>query len=374
MTTTLEAPTDISTDVPADVSNLFEPVRLGSLELPNRLVMAPMTRSMATDDLVPTEATAVYYARRAEAGLILTEATIVRPDGQGYPNTPGIWSDEQVAGWKQVTDRVHDEGGRIFLQLWHVGRVSHGIYLDGGTPVAPSAVPLDGRVPRSDDLEYGTPRALSADEIPAYIQAFADGARNARRAGFDGVEIHGANGYLLDQFLHFHTNRRTDAWGGTPEKMTRFPAAVVDAVVDAWGDAGGQDGRVGLRLSPGAYFNMEGDPRDAEVFRLLLADLSGRAVSDLGLAYVHTGIFDDSMTFEELGGQTATDFLRENWNGTLIGCGSYTPESGAKSLAEQRFDVLAIGRPFIANPDLVTRVRDGDDLKDYDANMLNELV
>ena len=365
MTTTLEAPTDVSTDL----SILFEPVRLGSLELPNRLVMAPMTRSMATDDLVPTEATAEYYARRADAGLILTEATIVRPDGQGYPNTPGIWSEEQVAGWKRVTDRVHEESGRIFLQLWHVGRVSHAIYLDGGAPVAPSAVPLEGRVPRSDDLQYGTPRALLADEIPAYIQAFAEGARNAHRAGFDGVEIHGANGYLIDQFLHFHTNRRTDAWGGTLEKMTRFATAVVDAVIDAWGDAGGEDGRVGLRLSPGAYFNQEGDPRDAEVFRLLLADLSDRT-----LAYVHTGIFDDSMTFEELGGLTATDFLRENWKGTLVGCGSYTPETGAQSLANQRFDVLAIGRPFIANPDLVTKVRDGEDLKGYDASMLNELV
>ncbi|MDA8017227.1 MAG: alkene reductase [Thermoanaerobaculia bacterium] len=327
--------------------------------------MAPMTRSMATDELVPTEATAEYYARRAAAGLLLTEATIVRADGQGYPNTPGIWNDEQVAGWSRVTRRVHEEGGRIFLQIWHVGRVSHPVYLDGGTPVAPSAVPLEGRVSRSEDLQYGTPRALRGDEIPAYIESFAEGARNARAAGFDGVEIHGANGYLIDQFLHFHTNRRTDAWGGTPAAMVRFAVDVVDSVVDAWGDAG----RVGLRLSPGAYFNMEGDPRDAEVFRLLLGELSDR-----GLAYVHTGIFDDAMIFEELDGATAGAFLREHWNGTLIGCGNYQPETGAEAIEGGRFDALALGRSFLANPDLVAKTRVGDALRAYDASMLEDLV
>jgi len=342
--------------------NILEPVQLGSLQLANRIVMAPMTRSMAGAGLVPTEQSARYYARRHDAGLILTEATIIRPDGQGYPDTPGIFSDDQVQGWREVTQAVHEEGGRIFLQLWHVGRVSHPHYLDGALPVAPSAVPLSGRVPRSD-FEYGTPRALGSEEVEELIDDFAAATVRAREAGFDGVEIHGANGYLLDQFLHHHTNRRDDAWGGTTKKMARFPLAVVDAVTAAW-----EPGRVGIRLSPGAYFNMEGDERDREVFELLLPELESR-----GLAYVHVGIFDDAMTFDELKGMRATEFLRKHYGGTLIGCGSYTAESGAEAIALDKFDLLAIGRPFIANPDLVSKLREGEPLVGYDAEMLTTL-
>jgi N-ethylmaleimide reductase len=343
---------------------LLRPFRLSpSLELKNRVAMAPMTRSMAGPGLVPTEAMAAYYARRAAAGLIVTEATIVRADGQGYPDTPGIWSAEQIAGWRRVTERVHQEGGKIFLQLWHVGRVSHPTFLGGELPVAPSAVPLEGRVPRSGDLTYGTPRALELEEIPAFVASYAEGAANAREAGFDGVEIHGANGFLIDQFLHHHTNRRTDVYGGSVEAMQRFALEVVDAVTARVGAD-----RTGLRLSPGAYFNMQGDPRDKAVFVSLLAELESRS-----LAYVHTGIFDDRQTFPELGGQTASAFLRAHYRGNLIGCGSYTPERGAEAISDGRFDLVAVGRPFIANPDLVDRLKKGDELRPYDEKMLLSL-
>ena len=266
---------------------LFRPIDLSSqLTLPNRIVMAPMTRSMATDELVPTDAMAKYYARRGEAGLIITEATIVRPDGQGYANTPGIYSRAQIDGWRRVTEAVHDAGGRIFLQLWHVGRVSHPFFLGGKRPIAPSAVALSGSLPRRRDLEYGTPRELNEREIQTLIEDFAIAARNAMNSGFDGVEIHGANGYLIDQFLHFHSNRRTDGWGGDPERMARFPLAIVDAVLRETGE-----GRTGLRLSPGAYVHMNGDSKDAKVFQFLLSRLDGQQ-----LAYVHAGIFDDKIS------------------------------------------------------------------------------
>ncbi len=345
-------------------STLLRPFTLSpSVELKNRVVMAPMTRSMASAALVPTEAMAAYYGRRAAAGLILTEATIVRADGQGYPNTPGIWSREQVAGWRRVTDRVHENGGKIFLQLWHVGRVSHPTFLDGELPIAPSAVPLEGRIPRSEGLQYGTPRALDLDEIPGIVEAFAQGAENAIEAGFDGVEIHGANGYLIDQFLHHHTNRRDDRYGGSIENLTRFALEIVDAV----GQRIGLD-RTGLRLSPGAYFNMTGEARDAEVFRHLLRELEAR-----DLAYVHVGIFDDQQTFDELGGDTASAFLRKSYSGTLIGCGSYDPEHGAEAIAASRFDLIAIGRPYIANPDLIDKIEKDRELRPYDESMLLSL-
>lgn len=356
----------VTTEAPVEaLKALLQPFALSSeVQLENRILMAPLTRSMASDELVPTEAMAEYYARRAAAGLIISEATIVRADGQGYPNTPGIWSETQVAGWRRVTDRVHAAGGKMFVQLWHVGRVSHPVFLDGAAPIAPSAVPLEGRVPRSDGLQYGTPRALETDEIPALVKAFADGAARAREAGFDGVEIHGANGYLIDQFLHAHTNRRTDEYGGTVENQLRFPLQVVDAVIESIGAS-----RVGIRLSPGAYFNMTGSASDAEVFKAFLQALESR-----GLAYVHTGIFDDSMTFDELGGKTAGAFLRENYGGTLVGNGSYNAESGADAVAADHFDLLAIGRPFIANPDYVERITAGEDLVPYDDSMLTTLV
>jgi 2,4-dienoyl-CoA reductase-like NADH-dependent reductase (Old Yellow Enzyme family) len=342
---------------------LLEPYELNdSLTLKNRIVMAPMTRCMATDELVPTEQMAGYYARRAEAGLIISEATIVRPDGQGYPNTPGIYSSAQVKGWQQVTEAVHAREGLMFLQLWHVGRVSHPSYLKGELPVAPSAVPLTGRLKRNSELEYGMPRALETDEIPAIVEAYAQGAANAMEAGFDGVEIHGANGYLIDQFLHRHSNRRTDGYGGSMENLTRFALEVVDAVV-----ARVDRKRVGIRLSPGAYHYMESHPDDPDVFRLLLAHLEERRI-----AYVHTGIFDDSIVFDYLDG-TATAFLRRHHRGAVIGCGSYTPQRAAECIADSAFDLIAFGRPFIANPDLVSRIAKGEAPAAYDESMLETL-
>ncbi len=333
-----------------------------SLKLKNRIVMAPMTRSMASDSLVPTEESARYYGRRSDAGLIITEATIVRSDGQGYPNTPGIYTQDQVKGWSRVTDEVHRRGGRIFLQLWHVGRVSHPVYLNGELPIAPSAVPLEGSLPRHRDLQYGSPRALMLDEIQALEEAFAQGAAGAQRAGFDGVEIHGANGYLIDQFLHYHTNRRSDAYGGSPENMARFALEIVDA---ASAEIGAE--RVGIRLSPGAYVHMNPSPDDASVFKALLRSLESRQ-----LAYVHTGIFDDSTSFDYLHG-TAGAFLRRHFRGTLMGNGGYTLDKAALALRDREFDLVSIGRPFIANPDLIGRLKAGLPFKTYEESMLTQL-
>ncbi|MEJ2188542.1 MAG: alkene reductase [Acidobacteriota bacterium] len=346
---------------PAEI--LLRPYRLSpELELANRVVMAPMTRSMAGEGLVPTATMAAYYARRAAAGLLISEGAIVRADGQGYPKVPGIFTEAQVEGWREVTRRVHAEGGVIFLQLWHVGRVSHPFYLAGELPIAPSAVALEGRRPRSGGLEYGTPRALTPEEIGELVEAFADAAANAVTAGFDGVEIHGANGYLVDQFLHHHTNRRDDAWGGSPAKMSRFALAVVDAVAARTGPE-----RVGIRLSPGAYNHMEPHADDAAVFVHLLEELEKRV-----LAYVHVGIFDRTMVHENLGG-TAEAFLRRHYQGTLIGCGGFTAASAARAVAAGEIDLAAFGRPFIANPDLIARIRDGRTLEPYDPSMLARL-
>ena len=347
--------------VPSEI--LLCPCRLSpALELANRVVMAPMTRSMAGEGLVPTAATAAYYARRADAGLLITEGAIVRAEGQGYPDVPGIFTDAQVEGWREVTRRVHAEGGVIFLQLWHVGRVSHPFYLGGELPIAPSAVALEGRLPRSGGLEYGTPRAATPEEIDELVEAFAHGAANALTAGFDGVEIHGANGYLVDQFLHHHTNRRDDAWGGSSARMARFALAVVDAVAARTGPE-----RVGIRLSPGAYHHMAPHADDAAVFVHLLGELEKRR-----LAYVHVGIFDRTTFHENLGG-TAEAFLRRHFTGTLIGCGGFTAASAARAVEAGEVDLTAFGRPFIANPDLVARIRTGSSFELYDQSMLDRL-
>jgi len=351
--------------MPTSLETLFTPYPLSSsLTLANRIVMAPLTRCMATDDLVPTAKSADYYARRAEAGLIISEATIVRADGQGYPNTPGIFTPAQIDGWREITNAVHSQGGKIFLQLWHVGRVSHPVYLGGKQPIAPSAVPLSGRLRRSatENLEYGMPRALEAEEIPLIVQAFANGATNAIEAGFDGVEIHGANGYLIDQFLHYQTNQRTDEYGGSTEKNARFALEVIDAVVTRVGHE-----RVGIRLSPGAHVHLEGQVADVPTFKYLLQQIQQR-----NLVYIHTGIFDDSVVFDYLG-STATEFLRQNYAGTVIGCGTYSPEKAAQHIEAKQFDLIAFGRPFIANHDMVAKLRQGETLKAYAESMLEDL-
>ena len=345
-------------------TELLLPFKLNStIELKNRILMAPLTRCMADENLVPTQAMVEYYARRAEAGLIISEATIIRPDAQGYPNTPGLFTSEQIQGWKKVTDAVHANGGKIFAQLWHVGRVAHPHFFDGEV-LAPSAIGIEGSVPRMRELTYQTPKAATSEDIQSLIADYAKAAENAVEAGFDGVEIHGANGYLIDQFLHYAANDREDEYGQTPENMSRFALEVVDAVIDTIGTD-----KTALRLSPGAYFNMSEDNRDKAVFDYLLAQLNTRQ-----LAYLHGGIFDDSMRFSSLEDKTTSEYLRANYNGTLVGVGSYSFESAKGAIEENRFDLIAIGRPFIANPDYVSRISQGKELVVYDDAMLAELI
>ncbi|KAF7770146.1 hypothetical protein PCIT_a3119 [Pseudoalteromonas citrea] len=345
-------------------STLFSPFELNStLTLQNRILMAPLTRCMADENLVPTEQMAQYYARRADTGLIISEATIIRPDGQGYPNTPGLFNQAQVDGWKKVTTAVHNAGGKIFAQLWHVGRVAHPHFFGEGEVLSASNIGIEGTVPRMRDLYFQTPKAASVDEIAQLTADYAQAAKNAIEAGFDGVEIHGANGYLIDQFLHYASNDRRDQYGGTPENMSRFALEVVDAVVAAIGSD-----RVALRLSPGAYFLMEGSNDDRAVFDYLL-----RALNSRDLAFVHIGIFDDSMTFDYLDGR-ASDYVRANYTGVLVGVGGYTAETGTQAIEENRFDLVAVGRPMIANPDYINRIRNGEPLKEYEESMLKELV
>jgi len=343
--------------------NLFQPFALNdSIELSNRILMAPLTRCMADDDLVPTQAMADYYGRRAEAGLIISEAVIIRPDGQGYPNTPGLFTQEQIAGWHKVTTAVHQNGGKIFAQLWHTGRVAHPHFF-GSEVLAPSALAVEGSVPRMRELTYQVPKAVTSGDIKQLVIDYAQAAENAVEAGFDGVEIHGANGYLIDQFLHHDSNIRDDEFGGNPENMAKFPLAVVDAIIDRIGEE-----KTALRVSPGAYFNIAGDSRDRAVFDYFLGELEQR-----NLAFLHLGIFDDSMEFDYLGG-TASSYVRENYKQTLVCVGGYNAETASTAIAENKFDLIAIGRPFIANPDYIEKVRNGSELVEYAEEMLMSLV
>lgn len=348
--------------------NLFKPYALNnSINLNNKILMAPLTRCMADDNLVPTQAMAEYYARRAESGLIISEAVIIRPDGQGYPNTPGLFTQAQIDGWQAVTTAVHNSGGKIFAQLWHTGRVAHPYFYGEGNddaPVlAPSAIGVEGSVPRMRELTYKTPKAVSIDEINSLVSDYALAAENAIKAGFDGVEIHGANGYLIDQFLHHDSNQRSDEYGGSSENMIRFALEVVDGIISKIGND-----RTALRVSPGAYFNMAGDSRDRQVFDLLLPELEKR-----DLAFLHIGIFDDSMEFDYLGGK-ASSYVRANYSKTLVGVGSYTAETASEAIESDKFDLIAIGRPFIANPDYVSKIRNNEPLVSYSDEMLTSLV
>ena len=344
--------------------NLFQPYALNdTITLNNRILMAPLTRCMADDNLVPTQAMAEYYGRRADAGLIISEAVIIRPDGQGYPNTPGLFTQAQIAGWKTVTERVHGNGGKIFAQLWHTGRVAHPHFFEQGEVLAPSAIAVEGSVPRMRELTYQVPKAVTQTDIEGLINDYAQAAENAIEAGFDGVEIHGANGYLIDQFLHFDSNKRQDEYGQTPENMARFPLAVVDAVIERIGKD-----RTALRVTPGAYFNMATDANDRAVFDYLLPELDKRQ-----LAFLHIGIFDDAMEFDYLGG-TASSYVRANYRNTLVGVGSYTAETASKAIENEQFNLIAIGRPFIANPDYVKKIRNGEQVTPYSEEMLASLV
>lgn len=345
------------------MDNLFTPLELNKrITLKNRIIMAPLTRCMADDDLAPTQDMADYYARRAETGLIISEAIIIRPDGQGYPNTPGIFTSKQVEGWKIVTSAVHQAGGQIFAQLWHTGRVAHPHFF-GGDVIAPSNKGLTGSIPRMRELSYVTPKPVTKNEINQLVEDYRQAALNALEAGFDGVELHGANGYLIDQFLHYSCNKRNDEFGGNAQNMVRFPLMVIDAVSDAI-----SSDLTALRLSPGAYFKMDPDERDRNVFDYFLQQLTVK-----NLCYLHVGVFDESMKFDYLGG-TVGDYIRMHYDKTLIGVGGLTPEAASKAVETGRYDLVAIGRPLIANPDYVQRVKMGIPLVEYDDSMLLELI
>lgn len=345
--------------------NLLQPFQLTDLHcLKNRIIMAPMTRNKSNDDLTATTAMADYYARRADAGLIITEGTIIRPDARAFTHVAGIFNQQQIDSWQTVTQAVHQQNGLIFLQLWHVGRASHPDFLDGQLPISASATVMTQRAPRANGLNHGQSRAVSADEIQGLISSYAQAAKNAIKAGFDGVEIHGANGYLIDQFLHYHTNHREDEFGGSPENMARFALEIVKACGNAIGF-----NRVGLRLSPGGYLNeIVGDSRDSAVFESLLTQLNS-----LPIAYVHTGNFDDRVKFPELNDLTMTQFIRQYYRGTLIACGSYSFSNAQEKIHQNEFDLIALGRPFIANPDLITRLQNQQEILNYDRSMLEIL-
>ena len=332
--------------------------------LKNRLVMAPMTRAFAEDDGSPTQAMVNYYAKRADAGLIITEGTIIHPEGTGYHNVPGIYTNKHVEKWKLVSQAVHKKGGRIFMQIWHVGRVSHPSFLNGNLPVSASATTMRGKIRRSEGLYYGESRRATLAEIKLLVQSYVDAAKNAISAGFDGVEIHAANGYLIDQFLHYNTNLREDIYGSNPENMSRFALEIVKACGDTIGFE-----RIGIRLSPGAYLNeIEGDPRDAEVFSYLLLKLN-----DFPIAYVHTGNFDDSVKYKELNELTMTQFIRNHYLGSVIACGSYDLAKAKMQVGQKNFDLISIGRAFIANPDLILKYKQQKPLVPYNVKMLDIL-
>jgi len=331
-------------------SVLFEPFRLGSLELPNRIVMAPLTRCRAghgTDALGAPAA--AYYAQRASAGLIISEATQISPQGKGYPWTPGIYSEAQIEGWRQVAEGLHAKGGRIFAQLWHVGRISHPSHQPGGAlPVAPSAVKPAGQAfTEAGFADFVTPRALGLDEIPGIVAQYRQAALNAKAAGLDGIELHAANGYLLDQFLRDGTNKRTDAYGGSIGNRMRLTLEVVKAVTEVM-----PPDRVGIRIAPASTVNDISDSDPNALFGSLI-----EALNPFGLAYLHvvegiTGVTRDP-------GEVDFKALRRAFKGAYMANNLYTRELAAEAVASGNADLIAFGRPFIANPDLVERLRLG---------------
>lgn len=342
---------------------LFDPLTLGDLALANRIVMAPLTRMRSQQPgNIPFALNAEYYGQRAGAGLIITEATQISQQGQGYPGTPGIHSAAQIAGWRLVTDIVHAKGGKIVLQLWHVGRISHSSHQPkGGMPVAPSAIKPTGKVFTADwkQADYETPHALTLDEIKAVLADYHQACSNAMAAGFDGVEVHGANGYLLDQFLQDGSNRRDDSYGGSIPNRARLLLEVVDSAIAVWGS-----GRVGVRLSPYGTFNDMSDSDPVALFSHVLQELNKRKI-----AYVH--MIEPRAT--AAGGSDAVNaaapstmaLFRPLFAGGFIAAGGFTPDTAAAAVAEGQADAVAFGRLFIANPDLAERIRQGAALNPY---------
>jgi len=348
---------------------LLSPLSVGDLQLSHRVVMAPLTRLRSTQPGdIPNALNAEYYAQRATpGGLLVSEATQISRQGKGYPAAPGIHSAEQVEGWRLVTDAVHAKGGLIFLQLWHVGRVSHtSLHPETGLPVSASAIAIaDGAKALTADFqqaEFETPRALETAELPGIVEDYRRAAVNALAAGFDGVEVHGANGYLLDQFLEDKTNQRTDEYGGSIENRARLLLEVTDAAIGVWGK-----GRVGVRLSPYGTFSDMGDSNPVALFTYVLEQLSSR-----GIAYAH--VIEPRSS--DAGGGSATDdskpltaqVFREAFAGVLISAGGYTAAMAEETIAEGFADAIAFGRLFIANPDLVERFREDSDLNAPDRN------
>jgi N-ethylmaleimide reductase len=338
-------------------TKLFEPFKLGPITLPNRLVMAPLTRNRAVPPgMVPSPLAVDYYGQRASAGLLITEASQVSQQGQGYQDTPGIYSKEQVAGWKKVTDRVHERGGRIYIQLWHVGRISHtSLQVNGSAPVAPSAIRAKGKTYVNGTFtDISEPRVLELSEIPGIIESFRRAAANANEAGFDGVEIHGANGYLLDQFAKDGANKRTDAYGGSIENRARLMLEVAKAVVAETGAE-----RTGIRISPVTPANDISDSNPQPLFEHIVDGLDA-----LKLVYIHviegaTGGPRDNAPFDYAS-------LRKRFRGAYMANNGYDFELATKVLAAGAADLIAFGKPFISNPDLVERLRKGAPLNEWD--------
>ncbi len=322
--------------------NLFEPVRIGALELPNRIVMAPVTRMHAVDRRAPGAQAVEHYVQRAGAGLILTGGISVSPQAVGFPNTPGLWSGFQVESWTRVTTAVHEAGGRIFAQLWHVGRVSDPRYLDGNLPVAPSAITPEGYVTLVRPKKpYVTPRALETSEIPGIVEDFRAAAENAKHAGFDGVELHAADGYLFDQFLHDGSNKRTDRYGGSIENRTRFLLEAVDAVLTVW-----PADRLGVRLNLMSSSNSMSDSNPRALFEYVAEQLDERH-----LAYIFGRERLDNPS------RSIGPYVKKRFDGAYIANDGLTKESAERIVADGYADAVAFGQLFVANPDLVERLR-----------------
>ena len=331
---------------------LFEPLKIGDLEVPNRVFLAPLTRNRSTGPgRVPNGMMRDYYVQRASAGLIISEATSVAPAGVGYPHTPGVWSDEQVEGWRKIVKGVHGAGGRMFLQLWHVGRISDPIYQDGALPIAPSAIAPKGNVSLvRPQRPYVAPRALKTEEIPDVIEAFRRGAENAKKAGFDGVEVHGANGYLIDQFLQDNANKRDDGYGGSIENRARLLLEVTDAVVSVWGA-----GRVGVHLAPRGDMHDVGDSNLPATFGYVARELGERSIAFLCAR--------ESTKAPRLGPDLKTAF-----GGVYVANEGFTREGAEAAIAAGEADAVAFGKLFLANPDLPRRFALGAPLNPWNAD------
>jgi N-ethylmaleimide reductase len=344
---------------------LFQPLQVGPMRLAHRVVMAPLTRMRADPATnAPVPVNAVYYGQRAsEGGFIIAEASQVSQQGKGAPTTPGIHTETQVAGWRGITEAVHARGGKVFLQLWHMGRLSHPSHQPGGgLPVAPSAVGAKGMCTTAQFTRepFPVPRALETDEIPTLIESYAQAARNAMAAGFDGVEIHSANGYLLEQFLQSRTNRRTDAWGGSIANRCRLSLAVTEAVAKVWGAD-----RVGIRLSPFGVANDSGEDDPMPLYSHLIGELDG-----MGLAYLHliepraSGAGQAEVDHQNV--PSAAKLFLPDWRGVLIAAGNFRADSAAEMVARGDADAIAFGRFFISNPDLPRRIREAAAFTPYD--------